>query len=252
MKILLCSKYEMKIEDSLLQVEGPHVPFFMHLHSPRRLAQLARFTWCWEKLIQQVKREVKTKPVQSVVEYFGGMGRSSVIIQEELRPKRHVVIDIDEKQYQHLNSLRSIYSSLFVYRDDAYGIAGGHPADFAALDFPYFTLTRLLKEAPFTKIIGAVTSKRPRYLEISDGALSRLHLNYAIYSEVAGTEVRTPEQYFQALSQTFLSKFNYGISFAAHFGRASALLLQPGYKNGIEIRDACNSPSSKTYLTIQE
>ena len=101
MKIEICGgKYTIRLSDDLVaryqdgEFNDDCEPFIRHIVNPKLQRQMALFTWCWEALVQDVKS--KSCSVDRVVELFGGVGRSSVIIQNELEPDDHTIYDISD------------------------------------------------------------------------------------------------------------------------------------------------------------
>lgn len=255
MKVRLCNKYNIDICDDHTKVEtANHEPFFQHLMDLKRRKELSRFTWCWEKLVEQVATKSRTKnnQVKTVTEYFGGMGRSAVIIQNVLKPEKHLVIDVDNKQYLHLKELSKVYPGMTALQEDSFANAGKHPADFVTLDFNNFTLHTLLKNKTiYDTMYNVLKGGIPCYVEVADLALSKLQMNRDRYGGLVGKEIHTPRDYFKALSHTVSKLFGYGVSFVAHYGKLSAVLLEQDYDSDVEIVDARDYPESEHYLVVE-
>lgn len=138
--------------------------------------------------------------IESAVEYFGGVGIFSTIIQQVLHPSRHLVFELDADCVAQLRTIEGLQ----VAQGDAHETMGSVDGDLVVLDFPVCTL-RTVAEWPLERIAAL----HPRYIVVSDTALRRLGLHRAMYSRLAGADVVTPRDYALAYSQYMFKKIGY-------------------------------------------
>ena len=247
MKVLLCQKYEMDIENAPIGVESEELPFFQHL-TKKRLPELALFTWCHEQAIRYVK---SVRDVDSVVEYFGGMGRDSVILQEELNPISHVVIDVNHAQYEHLASLAPMYPGMVVLERDSFQCAGEYPADFVVWDNE-FTLHRFLANPVMHEAMINMASGNTLFIMLTDLGPSRLNLTKGVYSEDSGIDIRDVDDYTYAVSLVLYRELGYSITYVARYRKMSMYILEPTPIDNPVVTVAEDYPESKAYFEVLE
>jgi len=247
MKVLLCQKYEMYIENAPIGVESEELPMFQHL-TEKRLPELALFTWCHEKAIQYVK---SAHDVDSVVEYFGGIGRDSTIIQEELCPSSHTVIDINHAQCAHLKSLTRTYPDMVVLERDSFQCAGEYSADFVIWDAE-FTLHQFMVNDELRDAMARAANGHEKCIMMSDKGPSRLNLNKNVYSRDSGIDIRDVDDYTYAVSLMLLRVLGHSITYVARYRKMSVYVLEPAPIDNPVVMVAEDYPESKAYFEVLE
>lgn len=99
--------------------------------------------------------------------------------------------------------------------------------DAASIDFNQFTLldlTRLTGRFQ-SDLLTMVCKRRLKWVQLTDSAVSHLHLNWARY----GLERANWEEYVGQLNRALKARFNYHIVRSAHHRRASYFRLEPVY-----------------------
>lgn len=258
MEIKICGKYIIYVSDDLVaryqagEFNDDCEPFISHIVNPKLMRQMALFTWCWEKLV----RDIKSKSgIDRVVELFGGIGRSTVIIQNELEPCEHVVYDISDVMVEHLSQLFGWRQAIHVGKlDSLQALVDGMKldADFVSFDINHFTIRSLYKEQTITDALRQVFASTPSFVELTDLALPYLHLNKKLYSQLSGCGVDDFSDYIYALSQIIESRWGYGITFVAHHSNVAAILLEPAeyIPSVIEIVDARDYAGTLDYWKV--
>lgn len=145
--------------------------------------------------------------VNSVVEYFGGVGLFATVVQQVLHPLLHRVYDLDGDCVAQLQSLPQISAA----QGDAHALMGTVKGDLQVLDFPVATI-RHHGEWPW----AAVFERRPRYVVFSDTALRRIGLHRALYSGIFGVPVHSHEDYVRAYSRFMWDRYGYRVTMEAH------------------------------------
>lgn len=159
--------------------------------------------------------------IESAVEYFGGVGIFSTIIQQVLHPYRHSVFDLDADCVAQLRTIQGLQ----VAQGDAHETMGTATGDLVVCDFPVCTL-RTLPEWPLERIVAL----HPRYIVVSDTALRRLGLHRELYSKLSGEPVFDLDDYVKVYSESIWKRCGYSVTRVAHHLYSYFLLepLQPG------------------------
>lgn len=163
--------------------------------------------------------------IGSAVEYFGGVGIFSTIIQRLLEPQWHWVFELDSDCIAQLSTI----PNLQVTQGDAHETMGTIQADLVVCDFPMATL-RTIEEWPWHYVVA----RHPRYIVVSDTALRRLGLHRASYSKLAGETVVSFEDYVRVYGDFMWKNYGYSVTHVRHHVY-SYFLLQPGKLDVAEI-----------------
>lgn len=143
----------------------------------------------------------------SVVEYFGGVGIFSTIIQQELKPRTHLAFDLDPDCARQLATIPGVQAA----QGDAKELMGRHKAQLVVLDFPGHTA-----RSHDDWNMGAAFARKPRYVLFSDTALRRLGLHRKLYTEHFGRTIHTQADYMTAYSLFLRARYGYAITRVAH------------------------------------
>lgn len=160
--------------------------------------------------------------VSTVVEYFGGVGQFSTILQQICRPGSHYAFDIDVDCVRQLQSLKGLRAE----QGDAKQTMGTIAADLVVLDFAYATIKHF-EEWPWERVFA----QRPQYVIWSDTAARRIGLHRALYSKLFGTSIVSNQDYYAAFSDFIYDRFGYSVRRVAHH-LYSYLLAEPGKNYG--------------------
>jgi len=199
--VRICDRWEMP----LIEGKGGHYRY-LDTASQRNAA-------CFLELCNHME----VPAIHSVVEYFGGVGIFSTIIQQLFQPFEHHAFDLDPDCVAQLKTLPGIQAAV----GDAHETMGSIPADLIVCDLPVSTL-RSIDEWPWVH----VAIHKPRYIVVSDTALRRLGLHRALYSKFAGSTVHSFEDYVKVYSEYMWKHYGYSITHVAHHVY-SYFLLEP-------------------------
>lgn len=158
-----------------------------------------------------------TLPVRGTVfEAFGGIGMTASLIHE-LWPSAVIEsCEISEEcagQYRQ----REIPSATIHVQDCREVLRSGLRFDAASLDFNRFTLLDLERPsgAFHREVLTAVFAGSPRWVQLTDSAINKLHLNAYAY----GMKTSFREEYTELLSAAFRQRCGYSVvAMASHRG----------------------------------
>lgn len=196
---LICNKWPIK----LLEGTGGHFKWINK--NPRAVGHNAL---CQEWLFSQA--ELKGL---AVVEPFGGLGIASVIIQNMLQPRFHLVMEIDEDCMRQLRFAMEEFPEVHVYEGDAKNTMLEAEAELFVLDFASYTIRTY---ADWKTQWEAIMAQRPRAVTWFDSSANYLHLHRERYSTLFGQQVVNKEDYAYAMSQFMFKNHGYSITHAAY------------------------------------
>lgn len=147
----------------------------------------------------------------TVVEHFGGVGMFSTIIEQVLRPRWHIIGDIDDDCAKQLAATFEAEPHVSVTCVDAKETMGLVPAQLVVLDFAYATIKHH-GDWPWAHVVEA----KPRYIVFADTALRRLGLHRELYSRLFGCPIVTHEDYVNAYSRYLWAHYGYSVTREAH------------------------------------
>ena len=151
----------------------------------------------------------------SVWEPFGGVGIFATAIQEILKPRAHIIHEIDETCLTQLEHALLKYS-VAIDRKDATKILGTQYADVFVCDFPLFSFLRYMNKRRWEAELLRMTTQRPKAIVMTDGSSCRYHLQWKNYTKVNPKIDNTRESYVYELSKLFHSRYDYSIAECAY------------------------------------
>jgi hypothetical protein len=186
--VMVCDQWPLSILDD---VRGGHLDWY-------RTKGSAQNAQCLFELVQGLPTGM------SVAEHFGGIGESSIVFQNVLKPRSHYVSDLDPDCVSQLRS--ALPPSVTVRQANAHDSMRMIEAEFVSLDFAYFTV-RYHRNWPWVEVF----EKKPKYVEFADCAKRRIGLHRDVYSEIFGTKIMDYEDYTEAYSKFFEKNYGYRI-----------------------------------------
>ncbi len=160
-----------------------------------------------------------------VVEFFGGAGIQSTIIQQTLQPSKHMIIENDYGCIAQLKQLFDSTPNVVVLQADARQLIEYMPADLFVLDWNSWTIqhwgewrrpwSRLMERNPMAGVIWF------------DSSWSYFHMNREGYGQILRRKLTTREDYTRALSNFFNQRFGYLINRTAYCPRGTYYLMRP-------------------------
>jgi len=216
---LICNRWEMEFEDYLHNAEDfghvANIPYNHYLFG-KKLELVSASTFSAYELLKGLPKKKR------VVEFFGGVGLQSTIIQELLQPIDHTIIENDGNCIRHLND--NFRGRATILQANAFDYIGALPGDIFSLDWNSWTV---LHQDKLKSVFELLLKYDPLAIIWFDTAKSYFHLNRSKYSKLLGMELSTIRDYSEALFSFFERKYNYGFSKVAYFSKGTHFLLVP-------------------------
>jgi hypothetical protein len=152
-------------------MEGGGVSYYDYIN--KRPTETGKNVQCIAWLLKDLKKGM------SVWEPFGGVGVFATAVQEILKPKAHVIHEIDETCLLQLEHALSKYN-VAIDKQDATKVLGTQYADVFVVDFPLFSMLRYLK-GRWEPELRRMTLQRPKAIIMTDGSSCRYHLQWKNY-----------------------------------------------------------------------
>jgi hypothetical protein len=166
-------------------------------------------------------------------EPFGGVGVFATVVQEVIRPKRHLLYDIEPSCLDQLGQAFGDRPGVLVRYGDATVRMGQDPADVHVIDYPFFTMKHYWKWDAHWSLMTANRAKGIIWL---DGSIRYLHLNGALYEAEFGRRIEGPEDYARAMSGFLSERHGYEIVAASMSHSCFYFLAMPGETGKFEMR----------------
>lgn len=170
-------------------------------------------------------------PFASVLEIFGGAGILREVLGEQKLVDdgtRHEAWDYSERCVDYLAQTFPLSA---VRRVDSFNEPIENGWELISADFNSWTFLRYAKQTPYQKLTTRLFESGAAYVQLTDSAVNKMHLNWTHYSRVFGREIGTDApllDYMSHLDVNFRARFNYSLLRVAHHANASYLLFQRG------------------------
>lgn len=163
-------------------------------------------------------------PTVGVVEYFGGTGNYSRMIQELWQPEWHVVFDIHPAACE---ALRALPLPLKVLQEE-FALSAGRDLDpdVVVMDSHNFTLMKLQEDHRTS--LDLIFARRPAALVVNDLLGEYFWWTRKAYAEHLGVDKLSYEQYIHFLAIWWLEEFGYGMRAYWHGAPQGSLRPGPG------------------------
>ncbi len=161
-----------------------------------------------------------------VVEFFGGAGIQSVIIQEQLQPRQHVIMEQDDACIRQLEMMfEDKDKDIVIFKSDATRLIGRMViGDLFVLDWNSWTISHWPK---WKEAWGRLMERNPTGGVIwFDSSWSYFHMNRERYGKILKRKMTDRSSYSRALSNFFQKRFGYRITRAAYCPRGTYYLMQ--------------------------
>ena len=169
-----------------------------------------------------------------IYEPFGGCGVFSVALQEELKPYKHVITELDKGCVEQLKHCLSKYSVEIIH-GDAHELLGYTKADLYVCDFPFFTLNKI-NNGIWYEEMKRMCAQKPKGITITDGTACRYHWTYKHAKKFDLNIDSTKESYAYAMSKYLYNQFGYSITACGHHGTCFYFLAEPVKPNEIKFK----------------
>jgi hypothetical protein len=176
-------------------VQPPKEKWFLDyaVRSPQDAGVHLTAGWHCYQLVKELGIEVN-----SAVEFFGGIGAQSLMIQELFAPANHVVRDFSHEAVAHI---KAQVPGVYVHQADSYDPMWQHRADLVGLDFGDLTVWKTRPGEPHRGLLDRVFEEEPKAVVLTDIACRYLHLHRERYDSILGTGAsNTYELYLEALA----------------------------------------------------
>lgn len=187
---------------------------------------------CGEQVYRELAEIVEPVDVHSAVEYFGGMGFQSAIIQKHFAPQSHTVFEISEEAVAYLQGeAEQNGEEIDVVLGDAYDRDQALRADLVGLDYGDSTVWRMRAGEKQRELLDRVVSLSPRAFVMTDIAGPRLHLQRERYETVLGSgSCSSLEVYLSSLTDFVSAETGYSFDMCV-YTRWSAVMsfVSPEY-----------------------
>ncbi len=190
----------------------------------RKLYDAGYGAWCIQMMIEYLGTKYGQR-VKKVAEYCGGVGRSTIIIQNVLSPIGHTIIECDEVLCRHL---AEAFPPVVVANGDyvVHGILKG--MDLSMIDNNSFTVHKFLNPKFGQKEFIIKVLKNSKFTLITDTAKSRFHLNKERYANLFGNPIESEYDYIMEFSKLAHKLAGASVTAAASHPRASYILFEKG------------------------
>lgn len=215
---LILNKYPFElIPGEGRNMEGGGVSYYDYLN--KRPTETGKNVQCVAWLMRKMPLGM------SVWEPFGGVGIFAIATQELLKPKAHIVHEIDD------TCLRQLEHSLDKYgvalgKEDATKVLGTQYADLYLCDFPLFSLGRYMK-GRWEPELKRMTLQRPKYIIMTDGSSCRYHVGWKNYHKIDPRIDADRKSYVYSMSRRFWERYGYSITGCAYHANSFYYRLEP-------------------------
>lgn len=230
-RALICGKWTLPLLDS---IERP-VPSSMKAHALKGYHQFISGR-SRETGLNALGIEWLCSMLQqggTACEPFGGVGVFATVVQETVKPERHILYDIDPYCLLQLAQAFRDRAGVEVRHGDAEQMMGQDRADLYVIDYPFFTVRQYWRWDTHWSLMAA---RKPKGIIWLDGSIRYLHLNAATYEADFGMPIKGREDYVAAMSRFLEERHGYGIRAAAYSHSCFYFLATPGTKEQHEMR----------------
>lgn len=123
--------------------------------------------------------------IESTVEYFGGMGAQSLMIQDLWSPDQHIVLDYSHEAVAHI---KDQVEGVVAMQADSYAVESFVPGvDLVGLDFGDLTVWKTRPMEKHRALLDRVFEDGPKAVVLTDIACRYLHLHRQRYETLLGS-----------------------------------------------------------------
>lgn len=170
-----------------------------------------------------------------VLEMFGGLGWHSAVIQDELRPRSHLVFELKDDCCESICRSFSIPRAVTVRQKDSHAYIRNcrRVFDWIHCDFSNFTWKQA-DTKQYSGVLENVFRCSARYVTITDSAIYgfRWPQNKRCYVDLIGMDPNADPilSYFESLNKVYQERYGFGFRRCFTWRHASGMyLLRRGY-----------------------
>lgn len=194
---------------------------FLHWALKETKAVSGHLTRSWHAL-DAIRKRYPNGEIQTAMEYFGGMGAHSLMVEEMFTPSHHWVNDFSAEAVAHLRA--NLPSSIDVNEGDAYKKATFRQSDLVVFDCGDLTIWKIRENELPRIALDRIFEARPKAVMITDIAAPYLHLQVQRYETILGEGTcKTYEGYLNALLDHFEREYGY-VLLEGYWHRWSAVM----------------------------
>ncbi len=180
-------------------------------------------------------------PLFQVFEMFGGVGLMREVLEREGHLAPNAVYEMWDHSERCVQLLKHKYPDARVFERDSFARRTPEvEVDWClfSADFNAFSPLRAHRERKFMRVLERLVRYEPRWIQITDSAVNRMHLNAINYTKFYGQKVTDLKSYLKATSDWFYDSFGYSIVRAAYHHGACYYLLRHDRPNVFNIHKA--------------
>lgn len=215
MELTICEKWTQ-------YVQPPTEKWFLDyvVRSPNDAGIHLTAGWCCYRFIKELGIEIN-----SAVEFFGGIGGQSLMIQELFAPENHVVRDYSQEAVAHI---KAQVPGVYAHQADSYDPMWQHRADLVGLDFGDLTVWKTRPGEQHRGLLDRVFEEEPKAVVLTDIACRYLHLHRERYETLLGAgSCVTYETYLDAFARYLKRKFGYVMARGFYHRWSTVMVLVP-------------------------
>ena len=215
MELTICEKWTQ-------YVQLPKEKWFLDyvVRSPRDAGVHLTAGWHCYQLIKKLGVEIN-----SAVEFFGGMGAQSMMIQDLFAPQNHVVMDYSHEAVNHIKA--QVYG-VYAHQADSYDPMWAHKADLVGLDFGDLTVWKTRVGEAHRDLLDRVFEDEPKAVVLTDIACRYLHLHRERYESLLGLGTcASYDRYLEALAKRFRQLYGYDVVKGYSHRWSTVMVLMP-------------------------
>lgn len=170
-----------------------------------------QFSWVNDKKVRynadaflDVLNQANLPTGMTALEFCGGIGEFTVVIQNVLKPSHHRVFDYDQECADHL---KRTFPQCEVAQGDARETMKKYTADFVSFDPP-----KMRAEDHHLWPMAEMYAFKPRYALLCDTSRPRVALHRATHTKFLDFPVRTYDDYVQGYDKFLRRKYGYKIT----------------------------------------
>lgn len=159
----------------------------------------------------------------NVVEFFGGAGIQSLIIQEKIQPSKHIIIEQDDSCMAQLIQMFRENPNIALFQVDATQLIDAMVGDLFVLDWNSWTISHW---SQWQRVWSRLIERNPAGVIWFDSSWSYFHMHRERYGKILRRKITDRESYTHALSNFFDKRLGYSISRTAYCPRGTYYLMQ--------------------------
>jgi hypothetical protein len=205
-----------------MYVQPPKGKWFLDyaVRSPRDAGIHLTAGWHCYQLVKSLGIEIN-----SAVEFFGGIGAQSLMIQDLFSPSNHVVRDYSHEAVAHI---KAQVPGVYVHQADSFDPMWQHRADLVGLDFGDLTVWKTRQGEPHRGLLDRVFEEEPKAVVLTDIACRYLHLHRERYDTLLGPGAsNTYETYLEDFAMYLRHLYGYEMAGGFWHRWSTVMVLVP-------------------------